>query len=206
MERFVSRGPNYDRDSEKYRLFCSMLTFNFNPFPELTTNRLRLRAFSRADATDLLALRSNDRVMQFLDRAHMSSEEEALLLINKIINDLTNNEAINWAISLKEDKRLIGTIGFWRIDKDHHRGQIGYMLMPAFHGKGLMQEAIAAAIDYGFTHMKLHSIEAHVNPGNADSIKLLERNRFGREAYHRENYHYDGKFLDTAVYSLIAPA
>jgi ribosomal-protein-alanine N-acetyltransferase len=183
-----------------------MLTFNFSPFPELITERLCLRACNTSDAADLLTLRSNDRVMQYLDRAHMRSEEEALALINKIINDVANNDAITWAINLKDDTRLIGTIGFWRIEKDHHRGQIGYMLMPAFHGKGLMQEAITAAIDHGFTRMKLHSIEAHVNPANADSIKLLEKNRFEREAYHRENYYYDGKFLDTAVYSLIAPA
>jgi [ribosomal protein S5]-alanine N-acetyltransferase len=180
-----------------------MLSFNFSPFPELLTPRLKLRTIKGADAADLLSLRSNDRVMQYLDRAPMRTEGEALVLIDKIINDLTNNDAITWAISLKNEPNLIGTIGFWRIDKDHHRGQIGYMLMPAFHGKGLMQEAITATIDYGFRRMRLHSIEAHVNPGNTDSIKLLERNRFEREAYHRENYYYDGKFLDTAVYSLI---
>lgn len=181
-----------------------MLTLNFSPFPEITTKRLRLRSIRGADAAALLDLRSNERVVRYLDRAPMRTEVEALGLINKIIDDLANNDGITWAITIKDDPRLIGTIGFWKIDKDHHRGQIGYMLMPEFHGKGLMQEAITAAIDYGFTRMKLHTIEAHVNPGNADSIKLLEKNRFEREAYHRENYHYNGKFLDTAVYALIA--
>ncbi len=52
--------------------------------------------------------------------------------------------------------------------------------------------------------MNLHSIEANVNPGNTASIKLLEKNNFTREAYFKENYFYDGKFLDTAIYSLLA--
>jgi ribosomal-protein-alanine N-acetyltransferase len=51
--------------------------------------------------------------------------------------------------------------------------------------------------------MKLHSVEADVNPANQPSIKLLERNNFVREAYFKENYFYDGKFLDSAIYTLL---
>ena len=40
---------------------------------------------------------------------------------------------------------------------------------------------------------------------NTASRKLLERNNFVREAYHKENYYYNGKFLDSAIYSLINP-
>ena len=60
-------------------------------------------------------------------------------------------------------------------------------------------------LDYGFNTLKIHSLEANVNPGNAASIKLLERNGFVREAYYRENYYYNGHFLDSAIYSLINP-
>ncbi|MFM7401569.1 MAG: GNAT family N-acetyltransferase, partial [Bacteroidota bacterium] len=49
-----------------------------------------------------------------------------------------------------------------------------------------------------------HSVEANVNPGNKRSILLLERCGFVREAYFRENYYFEGKFLDTAVYSLLS--
>jgi ribosomal-protein-alanine N-acetyltransferase len=53
--------------------------------------------------------------------------------------------------------------------------------------------------------MKLHSIEANVNPNNLSSIKLLERNNFIREGYFKENYFFNGKFSDSAIYSLISP-
>jgi ribosomal-protein-alanine N-acetyltransferase len=66
-----------------------------------------------------------------------------------------------------------------------------------------MNEAMTAVINYGFDDLKLHSIEANVNPGNASSIRLLERSGFIREAYHRENYYYNGHFLDSAIYSLV---
>ncbi len=106
-------------------------------------------------------------------------------------------------MSLKETNVLIGTIGFWRGTPEHFRSEIGYVMLPAFHSKGLMQEAIAAAIDYAWSSMGLHSIEAQVNPDNQASIRLLERNGFVREGYYRENYFYAGKFMDTGVYSLI---
>jgi ribosomal-protein-alanine N-acetyltransferase len=68
-----------------------------------------------------------------------------------------------------------------------------------------MREAVSEVIKYGFTVMRLHSIEANVNPDNKASIKLLEKNCFAREAYFKENYFYNGKFLDTVIYSLLAP-
>jgi ribosomal-protein-alanine N-acetyltransferase len=99
----------------------------------------------------------------------------------------------------------MGTIGFWRIQKEHYRAEIGYLLHPSWQGKGIMREALKAVLDYGFQAMKLHSVEAHVNPSNASSIGLLEKCGFVREAYYRENYFYNGQFMDSAVYSLLAP-
>lgn len=69
----------------------------------------------------------------------------------------------------------------------------------------MMQEALAAVLNFGFRTLQLHSVEANVNPGNTASIKLLERNHFIREGYFRENYFYNGRFLDSAVYSLLTP-
>lgn len=115
-----------------------------------------------------------------------------------------NIEGITWAITLKEDTKLIGTICFWNIQKEHYRAEIGYVLHPDFQRKGIMQEAIAEVIKFGFQVMKLHSIEANTNPNNTSSIRLLERNKFIREGYFRENYFYNGKFYDSVVYALLA--
>ncbi len=67
-----------------------------------------------------------------------------------------------------------------------------------------MQEALNVVLDYGFNIMRLHSVEADVNPMNIASIKILEKNNFVREAHFRENYYYSGKFLDSYVYSLLS--
>ena len=182
-----------------------MLELNFNPFPQLTTERLVLTQMSIDDANEMFFLRSDESVMKYIDRPRAKSVEEAVQFIQMINTGLANNEYINWAITLKNDPRLIGNVCFWRIQKEHYRAEIGYTLHPDWHGKGIMQEAIIAVLDYGFKIMGLHSVEANVNPENIASIKSLERTGFVREAYFKENYYYDGKFLDSAIYSLITP-
>jgi ribosomal-protein-alanine N-acetyltransferase len=176
---------------------------NFNPFPNITTGRLNLRKIDSDDVNEIFFLRSDSRVLKYLDGEPVKSLDDALKFI-KLINEMeAKNDCITWGITLKRNNKLIGTICFWNIKPEHYRAEVGYVLHPDYHRKGIMQEAMDEVLKYGFNVMKLHSIEADVSPQNIDSIKLLERNNFIKEAHFKENYHYDGKFLDTAVYSLI---
>ncbi len=185
---------------------CPMLSFNFTPFPFLETDRLRLRQVIVNDAPHILFLRSDVQVMKYIDRKPAVTIQDALDLIEKVETALKNNEGITWAITLKGSSELIGTIGFWQIEKENHRSEIGYLLHPAHQRKGLMKEAVTKVLDYGFKKMLLHSVEANINVANKASQKLLENFGFVQEAYFRENYYYNGKFLDSAIYSLLTPA
>jgi ribosomal-protein-alanine N-acetyltransferase len=182
-----------------------MLKINLDPFPALSTERLTLREIHKEDAEEIFFLRSDKQVLRFLDREPAASINEAIQWIQMINDSTKKNEVVTWAITLKAEAKLIGTITLWNIKKEHYRAEIGYVLHPSQQGKGLMQEAMTTVLDYGFKNLKLHSVEANVNPQNLPSIKLLEKNLFFREAYYRENYYYNGKFLDSAIYSLINP-
>jgi ribosomal-protein-alanine N-acetyltransferase len=180
-----------------------MLDVNFEPFPALATERLELRQIVPADAAALYSLRSCPHVMAHVDRPHATSEEDAARLIEQMEQSRQRNCGIAWAITLRPDPTLIGTIGYWRIEKEHYRAEVGYMLAFKFQRRGIMREALGAVIEFGFGPLGLHSIEANVNPANLASIRLLERCGFVREAYFRENYYWNGQFLDSAIYSLI---
>lgn len=182
-----------------------MLEVNFSPFPVLTTDRLVLRKTVMTDAEEIFFLRSDQEVLKYIDRAPAVSLDEAYAFIQLITDNIDNNVGISWAITQKGDDKLIGSIAIWRLDKENYRGEIGYVLHPAWQGKGIMQESIKAVTDYGFREMKLHSIEANINPGNMSSQRVLERTGFVREAYFRENYYYQGQFIDSAIYSLLTP-
>lgn len=180
-----------------------MLDINFLPFIELETERLLLRRVVTDDADQVFALRSDPETMKYIPRPLVTSKEEALEHIKMIDDKIESGEGINWAITLKGDPKLLGIIGHYRIKPENYRAEIGYMLHPDYHGKGIITEAVKAVVIYGFEQMKLHSIEAIIDPGNEASAKVLEKSGFVKEAHLRENECFNGKFLDTVIYSLL---
>ncbi len=180
-----------------------MLTINFLPFPELETERLLLRRVHEGDVEQIFEMRSNPETMRYIPRPLITHRDEALEHIGMINDKIDKAEGINWAITRKEDPLLLGIIGHYRIKPEHYRAEIGYMLHPDHHGQGIVTEAIKAVVAYGFDQMKLNSIEAILDPGNGASAAVLEKNGFVKEAHLRENEYFDGKFIDTVIYSLL---
>lgn len=180
-----------------------MLNINFTPFPDLETERLSLKQVTNDDVTDIFELRSNEEVMKYIPRPLLQNKEEALELIAMLNDKIENNIGINWGIRLKNDPKIIGIIGHYKIKPEHYRAEVGYMLLPEYNGKGIVSEALQKVVEYGFKEMKLHSIEAILDPKNAGSEKVLLKNGFVKEAHLIENEYYEGRFLDTLIYSIL---
>jgi ribosomal-protein-alanine N-acetyltransferase len=180
-----------------------MLELNFTPFPEIQTERLILRKFNLDDDESVFEIRSNREVMKYIPRPLALTIEDAIAHIQLTLKLLDTNEGINWAMQEKSSNKVVGSIGIFRVVKENYRGEVGYALNPRWHSKGLMHEALQAVIAYGFEKMKLHSIEAIIDPENIASAKLLEKNKFRKEAYFKENGFFEGKFFDSVVYSLV---
>lgn len=94
-----------------------------------------------------------------------------MMVLNKI-------NGILWAITYKDSDDLIGTICLWNFSKEQSKGEVGYELSPIFQGKGIMQEALRAVLEFGFEDLNLQNIEGIVNEKNEKSIQLLEKNQF----------------------------
>lgn len=180
-----------------------MLEFNFHPFPVIETERLVLRRVTNDDANEVLELRSNPETMKYIPRPLVKNNEDALAHIAMIEEKIVSNTGINWGITLKDNPKLLGIIGFYRIQPENHRAEIGYMLLPEFHGKGIIPESVKRLIRYGFDDLKLHSIEAVIDPENKASEKVLQKCGFVKEAHFKESELYEGRFLDKVVYSLL---
>ena len=183
----------------------NMNKLSFTPFPVLYSERLCLRQLELDDVEEILVLRSDERILKYLIIPVCKNLDEARQFIEKINNAIKQNESLYWSISFKNDKKLIGTICIWNISEEDSRAEIGYALHPDHQQKGIMSEAMDAVLDYAFTIMQLHSIEANVAPLNSASIKLLEKKGFVKEAHFKENIFFNGRFLDTAIYSLLNP-
>ncbi len=180
-----------------------MSQFSFLPFQNLESERLLLRQITNDDVQEAFELRSNPDIMKYIPRPLVTSHDEALEHIKMIQSKIETNEGINWAITLKGNPKLLGIIGHYRIKWEHFRSEIGYMLLPECSGKGIATEAIQLVVDYGFNQMNMHSLEAIIDPSNVASARVLEKNGFVKEAHLIENEFFNGKFLDTVIYSLL---
>ena len=87
--------------------------------------------------------------------------------------------------------------------KQHRRSEIGYDLLPAYWGQGLMAEALHAILAFGFDQMELHSVEAQIDPPNLRSRRLLERLGFRQDGLLRENFLFACTYSDTAIFTLL---
>ena len=175
----------------------------FEEFPKLESERLIYRSFHETDALKLFELRSDEKVMNYMDVYKHQSVEDATKMIEGINSSFAEKKGVNWVLEEKSSKRFIGYFGFWRLMKDHCRAEIGYVLSPDFWRKGYMSETMNTLADFGFNKLGLHSIEANVNPKNKSSIKLLEKSGFKKEAHFRENYFFNGRYLDSIIYCLL---
>lgn len=182
-----------------------MLNLAFSPFPVLTTPRLTLRELCDSDAPEVFFLRSDPAVLRYVDRKPALSIDEARRYIEYIHELTKRNEVILWGVTLHPNDEVIGYVCFWRIEKENYRAEVGYVLHPLFQQKGIMAEALAAVLGHGFTTMRLHTVTANVNPANVPSIQLLRSLKFEQERYFRESYYFNGKFLDSVIFTCFSP-
>ena len=180
-----------------------MLHINFTPFPVITSQRLRLRGPKINDAEEIMVLRSDERVNKFIDRPKSIGLAEAKKFIEKINKGISNNEWVDWAITLKDNDNLIRTICLWNISVENDTAELGYELHPDFQGKGIMQESVAKIIEYGFNKMKLKVITAFTHPGNNRSTGLLLKYNFLLDKNYKYVEREDAGRL--SVYYLIKP-
>ena len=94
----------------------------------------------------------------------------------------------------KQDGRMIGTCGFTSFNCPADSAEIGYVLNPAFQGKGLATEAVRRVLRFGFEELSLHRIEAHFILGNEASRRLMERVGMTFEGYARESMKIKGRY------------
>ena len=173
----------------------------YGPVKTIETERLRLRGWSIEDAGDLYEYAQNPNV-----GPHGGwKPHESLMESFTIITDLFLKKYYSWAIELKEEEKVIGSLGF---EEDPRRLEInclelGYAMGEPYWGKGYMTEAVQAAIRHGFEELGLAMISIYRNPQNARSGRVIEKSGFTYEGTLRKaNVVYNGDIRDVACYSM----
>ena len=142
---------------------------------QLETERLVLRRLTLDDADLMLAVWNDpafvrnvgDRGVRSLEQAHEAMQSGAL----KLYADYGYGP---YAMVLKEQDERIGICGLFKRDNLAHP-DIGFAVLPDYCGKGLAGEAAFAVLAHARNDLHLPELTAIVSPGNAPSIRLIEK-------------------------------
>lgn len=172
-------------------------------FPQLETERLRLRELTAEDASMVLSCFSNEDVIRFYGQEKMAEIEEAERVIDFFAQNFREGRGIRWGIERKETSSIIGTVGLNAWVPKHKRAEIGYELHPDYWGMGYASEAVSAILAYGFDDLELTRIGAVVFLENGSSNRLLKNLGFQREGILRRYIYQNKKANDVYMYSLV---
>ncbi len=154
-----------------------------------------------ADAHSLFKIWSDPEVTKFMNIANFTHEEQAKEMI-ELFDQLTEeHRAIRFSIIEKESNGIIGSCGFNSFDVESATAEIGYDLAKAHWGKGYAPECISALIEFAFTTLSITKIVAKIEPGNSNSIKVVEKLNFTFEGTFQEYEESTESFYDINVYS-----
>lgn len=175
----------------------------FSDMPTLTTHRLILRPMRVSDAEDMFRYASRRDVTEYLLWSPHPSRQYTEDYLRYLQRRYALGEFYDWAVVEKESGRMIGTCGFTRFDFPHNAGEIGYVLAPDCHGRGLGTEAARRVLRFGFEELELHRIEAKFMRGNDASLRVMEKLGMTLEGYRRDGMLVKNAYRTIGVCSIL---
>ncbi len=98
--------------------------------------------------------------------------------------------------------KIVGIIGFHRVDRFHKNTEIGYWLAEEYQGRGIMTACCRSFVDFAFREYKPHRVEIRVAVENQKSRAIPERLGFTHEGTLHESEWVNDHFVDGAVYAM----
>lgn len=173
-------------------------------FPALQTERLHLREITPADAPALLAIHGDAELMRWFGSDPLADLAAAEQLVELFAGWRRQpNPGTRWGIERKGQPGLVGSVGLFAWHRNWRKCTLGYELAREVQGQGLMREALAAVLAWGFEHMALNRIEAVIHPDNTASLKSVRHFGFVEEGRLRQLGHWGGQYHDMLQYSLL---
>lgn len=116
-----------------------------------------------------------------------------------------DHASASFFVCRRTDAAILGTISLSQI----YRGKLqsaylGYQIGAEFARQGYMTEAIALILRFAFADLKLHRLEANIQPGNVASIALVKRAGFVKEGFSRRYLKICGRWRDHERWAILA--
>ncbi len=169
-------------------------------FPDLMTERLRLRPLRLEDADALHPVFADEDLMRWWSSGPHKSVAETREYVTQ---NCEGERWQTWAITTIQEDVALGWVVFIHSEDRPNVREIGYILNRAAWGTGIAREAVDRVIRYGFEELGLRRICADVDPENMSSIKLLKILGFQQEAHLRQESETHIGTRDSLIFGLL---
>ncbi len=175
----------------------------FAQLPELETPRLRLRRMKISDAKDMYEYACREEVTEYLLWSPHPDVYYTEAYLRSIQKQYKKGDFYDWALIYKPTGKMIGTCGFTSFDLRHNKGEIGYVLNPAYWNRGLATEAVERVLRFGFETLSLHRLEARYMAENTASRRVMEKCGMTFEGVLRHWMLVKGKYRDIGICAIV---
>lgn len=173
-----------------------------DPPPPLLTSRLALRAPTPADEADFLGAVAASRTLHRPWVAPPATAERFRGFVSHSVPPAHHA----WLLRRRDDGGLVGCINLTNVVLGVFRsGYLGYFAFAGHQGQGLMAEGLRAVVRQAFGPLRLHRLEANIQPGNTASIALVQACGFTREGYSPKYLKIGGRWRDHERWARVKP-
>jgi ribosomal-protein-alanine N-acetyltransferase len=158
-----------------------------------TGKRVYLRAPRESDRDEFLRLA---RASRKLHRPWVYAPETAHQFDAYLARCRLQTERC-FLVRTRDDDAIVGVYNLSQISYGFFQSAyLGYYAFAPYAGRGLMSEGMELLLRHAFRHLKLHRVEANIQPGNEASQRLAERAGFEYEGYSPRYLKIGGRWRD----------
>ncbi len=172
----------------------------------IETERLILRPLQTEDVDDILPYHSDLDSIRYIpwDQRDRDFVVDWLTRAVTYLGIQEGPPGLLLAMVEKSSGKVIGQLNSAMTDRANLTADVGYISHPNWRGRGFVNEALTGLINYLFTEEKVHRVIADIDIRNLDSIKVVERLGFRREATFIENDFLKGEWCSMHLYALLS--
>ena len=115
-----------------------------------------------------------------------------------------DSRGVAFCLWLEEPRALVGVVNLSEIVHGCFRSAyLGYYAFVPYAGRGLMKDGLAQVITHAFKVMKLHRLEANIQPRNLRSKALVKTLGFRREGFSPRYLKINGRWRDHERWAIL---
>ncbi len=150
-----------------------ILNLLFHPV-NMNTRHYYLKKIDFSEIKNIYKGLSNPEITRYYG-VHYSTLEDTKEQMKWYENLSKSKTGVWWSINKKQNDEFCGAVGFSDLIKKHKKAEIGFWLLKAYWGMGILKEIMPKVFEFGFSKLHLNRVVAYVESKNIRCVNALKK-------------------------------